>query len=236
MDDHLKRFMVASSFLTGWPADAGEERDYTPILPYFAVVGAFLGIVSWLLTYVCLHSLKESSQAALGAVLVTAGWAYLTRGQNLQSAPGLVERLRGLLSASKEAPEPLAPNLLFFGLIILKLVGVGVLLYNKDFNWLVMVPLMSAFFSVEAGIELEVLPLRASKDMQHRYIMRIAILLFALICGPKGVFTALFVLMLLLVMRDWVRRNFSNDAELWINGGAELLEVIVLWLGVILLS
>lgn len=231
-----ERFLAATNFLVGLPGDVPERDDYTVVVPYFGVVGILLGVGSWVIAWLCRWLLSGPAVAIAGALVLVLFWMMLSRGQNLLATPLLARSLRPDVLRVPPGEMDYGALLIFFFVLVLKLAAVWLLLHDGHYAWLILVPLVSTLFAVEAVLSLGLLPTSRDTLEQVLLLFRTLVLVAALPVGLKGLFSALFFLLLFIVLSGWAKRRCQDFREAWVNGGSEFVECAVLWTGVILFT
>lgn len=237
MDAHWQRTLAAFHFLIGWPAGAETPDDYAPVLPYMVLPGLLIGLLSILVLGLCHATMSNLSAMLFATVLLALLWGLVSRGQNLLAAGALGQAVIG----SMDENEPLSDDLLVrqvtvFALILLKLACLAILAYRGAWMWIFLVPLGASFYALEMAVRSGYFSFD-SKAFTRAHNIAIAIFLLAsLVAGMRGLVVVALIWLLCVVAAQAAARHLPGRHPELINGGTEVIEVLVLLLGVIFLT
>ena len=222
-----------------WPLPGDADRDVT--LPqaarYLPVMGLLLGVAG-LLVFLLL-ALVVGSWVALSAsaslLLVFGNW-WLTRARAingfLQVASGWPAR-GGVDSGTMTVWQLNAGQ----GLILLKLLGVGVLLASGNAVWYIAAPVIAWTVYGEIALAGETRDEASGSGPVHWYIAAGIVLVVAIFVGMliPGLLALLLGWLGAGPMRRWFARAGQADADKAALATVECIEVLVLWIGVLAL-
>ena len=134
-------FKTACGLLTRFSFNLEENPDYEKSLTFFPVVGLILGGGLWLVAVVLLWLAGPKIGTLFGAVGLPLLFWWTTRGKGLQGVIWFVEHSA---SRIKMADYGVYWQIsLFQGLVLVKIVCTGLLLYFGWALWLLIVPVLS---------------------------------------------------------------------------------------------
>ncbi len=216
------------------PGQVTEAADPKWVMRALPVAGLIIGVSLWLASALLNVLLMNAAVAAICAALLVPAWYWwLTRAKGLTGLTQVAANWQVTHSAGAEPLASYLPLLTVQACIVLKALAVGALVYVQQGNWLILVPVLSAtaFGQVTVGAQ--------GPDRDQALVhWGLAAAITVVVAGWAGGFIAgLFAVVIAWLatpaLNTAIARRSRADATHQGQATIELLEIIVLWVGVL---
>ena len=253
-DSPLKGLGTAIRTLTVIPWPWGESRNLSQSLPWFPVVGLFLGLILYAFGYLW-SVLPFGGWTAGGALLAVLLDVWLTRGLHLDGLADWADSIGGNLDRERRLEIMKDVNLGAFGVLALvlalmakwlvfeKLISGGV---SADvsagasadaFLWVVVIYALSRSMMVELITTLPYArsgegmakPFVSGASMKHRAVSHAVCLGLCIPFGPAGILLFVFSALITVIFRKRCRSRFGGITGDLLGTANEMGEIILLF-------
>lgn len=218
------------------PSDSGlaDEADPQWILRMLPALGCLIGLSLWLLAALLGSLLAHAAVAAVCAALLAPAWHWwLTRAKG---PVGLIHTAANWLSLQTDGNEAVAayvPLIVMNAMILLKALGFGILVYLRLNAWLIVVPMLglTAFAQGTLGRQLP----DDRQSQAHWFIAAAVAAVIGAVMGNlvAGLFAAVAAWLATPALGMWAARRSGAAAVHREQALIEVVELMVLWIGVL---